>query len=71
MDDYSFRKMFYFNYRILMIIAEGTFFRTSNLKGYRFHSNKATLYSISATLSIVFAIHETLFLEIGPVDQML
>ena len=55
-----------------MIKAKQVFFWTSNLKGYRFHGDKTTMFYLTSkyySLSVLSVKHY--FLEIGPVDQKL
>ena len=55
-----------------MIKTKQVFFWTSNLKGHRFHGDKATtFYSTSKYYSLSVLSVKLYFLEIGPVHQKL
>ena len=55
-----------------MIKAKQVFFLTSNLKGHRFHGDKATILYLTLKYYSLSVLSEKLyFLEIGPVNQKL
>ena len=54
-----------------MIKAKQVFFLTSNLKGYCFHGEKATILYLTLQYYSLSVLSEKLFLEIGLVNQKL
>ena len=67
-----FLKIFFFNHMIWMIKSKQVFFWTSNLKGYCFHGDKATILYLTLKYYSLSVLSEKLyFLEIGPVNQKL